>query len=260
VCTSVAEDGRVRLEAWDDGPGVPAAIQTRIFDPFFTTKAAGAGTGLGLAIVMGFVRQHGGTLNLVSPPEGGSRFVLEFPAAKNDSHLEEPLHDVPQREQMPTLPELLGHHLTSDETQEKIPAQILVVEDEPTVAALIADILRDEGMCVDVLLESHSAVHQAELETNDLLICDLRMQGVDGQMIYQTLLQRQNPLRANVLFVTGDVLSPRTQEFLERHRLPHVAKPFRMEELSQAVKEVLQRQAAAVIRAEATKNRAAGNG
>jgi DNA-binding response OmpR family regulator len=60
--------------------------------------------------------------------------------------------------------------------------------------------------------------------------------------------------------VTGDVLSPRTQEFLERHGLPHVAKPFRMEELNQAVKEVLHRNTAAAIRAEATKNRAAGNG
>ena len=46
------------------------------------TKAAGAGTGLRFSDAMDFVRQHGGTLKLVSPPEGGSRFVLEFPAAK----------------------------------------------------------------------------------------------------------------------------------------------------------------------------------
>ena len=117
------------------------------------------------------------------------------------------------------------------------------------------------GLLVELEEERRLArERQADLETYDLLICDLRMQGVDGQMIYQTLVQRQNPLRERVLFVTGDVLSPRTQEFLERHRLPHVAKPFRMEELSQAVKEVLQRQTAAAIRAEATKNRAAGNG
>lgn len=257
VSTSVAEDGRVRLEVWDDGPGVPAAIQTRIFDPFFTTKAAGAGTGLGLAIVMGFVRQHGGTLRLVSPPEGGSRFILEFPAARDDSQTDALPNHTRQRE--PALLEIPRCTATS-ESPGKISARILVVEDEPTVATLIADILRDEGMRVDVLLESQSAVRQAEVETYDLLVCDLKMQGVDGQMIYQTLVQRQNPLCDRVLFVTGDVLSPRTQEFLERHGLPHVAKPFRMEELNQAVKEVLHRNTAAAIRAEATKNRAAGNG
>jgi DNA-binding response OmpR family regulator len=39
--------------------------------------------------------------------------------------------------------------------------------------------------------------------------------------------------------VTGDVLSSHTQEFLERHHLPHVAKPFRVEELTEKVRRVL---------------------
>ena len=75
-----------------------------------------------------------------------------------------------------------------------------MVEDEATVATLIADILRDEGMSVDVLLESQSAVRQAEVETYDLLICDLRMQGVDGQMIYQTLVQQGRTRCASAFF------------------------------------------------------------
>src|SRR4029077_19287915 len=81
VRTGSTSAGRARLEVWDDGPGVPGAIQARIFDPFFTTKPPGVGTGLGLAIVLGFVRQHGGTVNLLSPPKGGTRFVVELPPA-----------------------------------------------------------------------------------------------------------------------------------------------------------------------------------
>ena len=118
-------------------------------------------------------------------------------------------------------------------------ARILVVEDEPTVASLIADVLRDEGMRVDVLLDGREAARQAERESYDLAICDLKMPGMDGQRFYQTLVQRQNPLRENVLFVTGDIVAPRTQEFLDRHHLAHVAKPFRMEELSGAVHRML---------------------
>jgi CheY-like chemotaxis protein len=117
--------------------------------------------------------------------------------------------------------------------------QILVVEDEPTVANLIADVLRDERMVVDVLPDGRSALVAAQRKSYDLAICDLRMPGMDGQIFYQTLMQWQNPLRDHVLFVTGDVLAQRTQEFLERYRLPHVAKPFRVEELTLAVHRML---------------------
>jgi DNA-binding response OmpR family regulator len=116
---------------------------------------------------------------------------------------------------------------------------VLVVEDEPTVGGLIADVLRDEGMRVDVLRDGESALERAEHEEYDLVICDLKMPGMDGQKFFQSLGKRRNPLQRRVLFVTGDVMAPRTQEFLERHRLPYVAKPFRVEELSRAVRGML---------------------
>jgi len=56
---------------------------------------------------------------------------------------------------------------------------------------------------------------------------------------YAKLQQRENPLREHILFVTGDVLAQRTHEFLERNHLPHVAKPFRVEEQSEAVRRML---------------------
>jgi len=46
-------------------------------------------------------------------------------------------------------------------------------------------------------------------------------------------------LRERFLFVTGDVIAAQTREFLERNHLPHVAKPFRVEELTEKVHGVL---------------------
>jgi len=232
VRTGNAGDGRVRLEVWDDGPGVPSAIQARIFDPFFTTKPPGVGTGLGLAIVLSFVRQHGGTVNVVSAPRGGTRFLVELPAARTGGHRERASPEVKR-----FIPRRNGTVKT--EPGEQRSPKVLVVEDEPTVGGLIADVLRDEGMCVDVLQDGHAALARAEAENYDLAICDLRMPGMDGQKFFSTLGQRHNPLQGRVLFVTGDVVAPRTQEFLERHGLPYVAKPFRVEELSRAVHELL---------------------
>ena len=114
-----------------------------------------------------------------------------------------------------------------------------MVEDEPTVANLIGDVLRDEGMQVDVLTDAESALQKSIGVFYDLVICDLHMPGMDGQRFYNALQQRQDSLQERLLFVTGDVLSPRTQEFLERHHLPHVAKPFLVEELLTGVRETL---------------------
>jgi len=232
VRTAGAGEGRVRLEVWDDGPGIPGAILARIFDPFFTTKPPGVGTGLGLAIVLGFVRQHGGTVNVISPPRGGTRFLVELPALRP---AEKPLAREPEVIRFPPRRRLQG----VDAPGEQRAAKVLVVEDEPTVGGLIADVLRDEGMRVDVLRDGQAALARTEHETYDLVICDLRMPGMDGKKFFQSLGQRQNPLQEHVLFVTGDVVAPGTQEFLERHRLPYVAKPFRVEELSRAVHEML---------------------
>ena len=238
VRTSLAGSDRVRLEVWDDGPGIPEALQARIFDPFFTTKAEGMGTGLGLAIVSGFVRQHGGSIAVLCPPEGGTRFIIELPADE-EIRDEGYRHGERRTLQRATLDETSAPAASNIAGRTRPDTRVLVVEDEATVATLIADVLREEGMRVDVLSDGDRALQAARGTPYDLVICDLKMPGMSGQTFFEQLQQEQSPLRKRILFVTGDVLSPRTHEFLERNQLPHVAKPFRVEELSDAVRRML---------------------
>ncbi|MDP5172759.1 MAG: ATP-binding protein [Bacteroidia bacterium] len=69
----------VEIEIQDNGPGIPESIQSKIFDPFFTTKDVGKGTGLGLSITFGIIEKHGGTIDILSPPEGGALFRIVLP-------------------------------------------------------------------------------------------------------------------------------------------------------------------------------------
>ena len=68
----------VVVEIWDDGPGIPAAIQGRIFEPFFTTKGPGEGLGLGLDTAQRIVRRHRGYIHVQSQP-GATCFQVRLP-------------------------------------------------------------------------------------------------------------------------------------------------------------------------------------
>ena len=75
-------DGRrgAEIEFRDTGPGVTETMREQVFNPFVTTKKTGVG--LGLSIVSKLMDQHGGTIHLETPSEGGASFRLFFPAAE----------------------------------------------------------------------------------------------------------------------------------------------------------------------------------
>jgi len=75
----------VEVAFTDTGPGIPPGLEPRIFDPFFTTKEVGKGTGLGLSITYGIIKEHGGTISVVSPPGEGATFLIQLPVASADT-------------------------------------------------------------------------------------------------------------------------------------------------------------------------------
>ena len=85
VSVTVAHDGnRAVLDVTDRGPGVPEAERRRIFEPFYRLAGGaetGRGSGLGLALVLDIARRHGGDAACLAAEGGGSRFLVDLPAA-----------------------------------------------------------------------------------------------------------------------------------------------------------------------------------
>ena len=71
---------KVEIRIRDNGSGIPPDIQEKIFNPFFTTKPAGEGTGLGLSLSHDIVvKQHGGTIQVVTEPGSFTEFIITLP-------------------------------------------------------------------------------------------------------------------------------------------------------------------------------------
>lgn len=82
LATGLHEDGRVRVEIQDNGPGIAPQHMQHLFEPFFTTKPAGVGTGLGLSICHGIITALGGEILAESRPGQGATFRVLLPQAQ----------------------------------------------------------------------------------------------------------------------------------------------------------------------------------
>ncbi len=78
------DQGGVRLDVVDTGPGVELELKEKLFEQFFTTAAEGEGTGLGLAIVKSIVTEHGGTIDVTNEQPHGARFTVTLPLLKGE--------------------------------------------------------------------------------------------------------------------------------------------------------------------------------
>ena len=209
----------VHVEIADTGRGIPPEIQARIFEPFFTTKSDGEGTGLGLALTRGIIEGHGGAIRVESRPGDGARFHIELPVG--------------------TAP-LIGEAPGPLDEAPPVPGKtILVVDDEPGVASILAEALTRDGYMVDTAPNGAVALEKLGAQTYDLIISDSGMPVVSGPELYREVERREPRLARRFVFVTGDILNPRTREFLERIGAPRLEKPFTLENVKRVVRRAL---------------------
>jgi signal transduction histidine kinase/BarA-like signal transduction histidine kinase len=213
------EQEAVVLEINDDGPGIPEDVQPKIFDPFFTTKEVGKGTGLGLTVAYAIVQEHGGRIRLESRPGAGASFYVELPVSGKARVLPPPNNAGP--------------------VNTTAGASILVVEDEEALARAVVDSLRDAEYVVEWAGDGEQAFERVRVKRYDLVICDLRMPKLDGRAFYRSLSEAVPAMSKRVVFVTGDVAGTNAEQFLNETGCRWLAKPFRLADLLQAVRESL---------------------
>lgn len=223
------EFGVIQVE--DNGRGIDREDLRRIFDPFFTTKPIGEGTGLGLWISQDIIARLGGTIEVESEVGRGTLFTISLPYA-DPADFEAPA-EVPITPDHGSEPSGLDEPTsTTFRRLNKQDGRVLVIDDEPMIARLIARVLPDE---VVAFSDPNQAVrHLRDDDDFDVVLCDATMPGMTGLELFGKLQAEYPDLAERFVLITGGLTSS-----LDTDEIPWlVTKPFDMKALRALVTEV----------------------
>jgi two-component system cell cycle sensor histidine kinase/response regulator CckA len=209
----------IHIRVADTGQGIPPEILAHIWEPFFTTKPVGQGTGLGLSQVYGIIKQHGGSIDVVSQVGEGARFNIYLPALT-----------VPSDESMGT-----DTPARFDGTGKTV----LVAEDDQVTREALQSLLKVYNFWVLTATNGAEAIriYKQMGKVITMVVTDLVMPEVGGMELYQALREQQPDVK--VLFITGHPLDENNRALLEKGNVHWVQKPFSAKEFGLAMQALL---------------------
>jgi signal transduction histidine kinase/HAMP domain-containing protein len=171
----------VQIVVEDSGVGMTLEEASRVFDRFYRgRKGSTPGTGLGLSIVKSLVELHQGQVGVESAPGRGSTFRVRLPAAVTGIEIAASLDAIRGR-------------------------NVLVVDDEPEIAELIAGQLAPLDVRVTIAHGGVEAIELLRLDNFDAVTLDILMPGMDGFQVLQQI--REDPALRNTPIVFVSVFS-----------------------------------------------------
>ena len=211
----------VSLCVSDTGTGMTPEVIARAFDPFFTTKPIGLGTGLGLSMIYGFARQSGGQARIYSEIGQGSMVCLylpRHPGAETEDETAPGTNEIPRA---------------------RLNETVLVVDDEPSIRMLIAEVLGDLGYTAIEAIDGAGGMKIIQSDVRlDLLITDVGLPGgMNGRQVADAAREARPDLK--VLFITGYAENAVVGNGHLDPGMSVLTKPFAMEALGNKIREII---------------------
>ncbi|MEE8442615.1 MAG: ATP-binding protein, partial [Dehalococcoidia bacterium] len=214
----------VKLSISDTGIGMDEEIRAHLFEPFFTTKEPGKGTGLGLATCYGIVKASGGDIRLQSQFGQGTTFEIYLPRVEEEAA-----------------------QVVESTDQGEIPGgteTVLLVEDEPSVRLLAAEVLRRQGYTVLEAGDGEEALRVAQQHGEEeihLLLTDIVMPRMGGRELVEHMRTTRPGIK--VLFTSGFPDEATVLPEASRPGASFMPKPFTPEIVARRVREALDMEA-----------------
>lgn len=174
------QEASFRVSVKDHGRGIPQAFRSRMFQRFAQADSSDTrekgGTGLGLSITKGIVESHDGSIGYVTEEGVGTEFFFEIPEWRE---------------------------ITSKSHAGDSRPIVLICEDNPDVAAVLAELLAEEGLASDIAATATAAKRQLTLKPYRALLLDLSLPDMDGTALIDELRGQEATVNLPIIVVSG---------------------------------------------------------
>ena len=207
----------VKLTVTDTGQGIEPDLLGRVFDPYFTTKDVDKGLGMGLAVVDGIIKKHDGAIHIESDVGKGTTVEVLFPVVETQEKI-----DIDPQETL-----LAGTE------------RILLIDDEPSVLTMVAQMIERHGFEVVKRSSSSEALElfRQQPDSFDLVITDMTLPVIPGDRLSQEILRIRPDVP--IILCTGHSERIDDESAQELGIKAFVMKPFSRRHIVKTIQEVL---------------------
>jgi two-component system, cell cycle sensor histidine kinase and response regulator CckA len=221
----VAPGCYVHVTVADTGVGMDQKTLKKIYDPFFTTKEKGRGTGLGLASAYGIIKNHAGFIHAQSKIDHGTTFDMYLPISEKEC-----VQDHPSEKSI---------HNGSE--------TVLLVDDEDMIIEVGQALLKRMGYHIITAKSGEEAVEVVDrLDCGvELVILDMIMPGMDGGRTFDRI--REICPNMPIMLASGYAINAKAERIMQRGCDGFIQKPFSVSELSQKIRQILDKKNDGVV-------------
>lgn len=188
--TIVLEDNFIKVSIADNGSGIPIEYHNKIFQKFWQLDASDSrkkgGTGLGLNITKAIIEHHSGQINFITEVNKGTTFFFKIPAW------------LPEQKISPSIINIKPLMM------KKTAGQILVLEDDPDIAHLLALMLEQQNFSVTTCSTAKNAKQLLLTHKFDMMTIDIRLPDQDGLSLIRELRGHQNTQSLPIVIVSAE--------------------------------------------------------
>ncbi len=216
-------DQRIIMSFSDNGPGIEKEILKKVYDPFYSTKKKGSGTGLGLSVVKRVIEMHEGNLQIYSKKDMGTKVIISLPYSLDLQPKKAEGLDLKQQDKLSEKASLLN---------------IVVVDDEPEIAIMCEEVLKEKGHMTKSFYDSIEASQYIQNHSSDidLLVTDLSMPKLSGKDLVESVA-KWNP-SIKIIIASGYLEDFNVDDFPNPIEL--LGKPYRIKDLLHKVERLSQ--------------------